>query len=424
MAIIDIAAKVLRKGYVCDSCLGRQFAQLLSGYTNEQRGRAIRQTLAEAIDAGEKLDVDLSNFHSFKFRQQKIKTPKPSKCWVCSGLFEKIDELASRAAKEAAKVEFNRFHVGVVLSKDLSQQEEKLWEAAGIEWTESIKSELSREIGKRLAAILKKEVDLEKPEVVVLINLAKDRVELDVNPLFVYGRYKKFAEMPQTRWPCRECRGRGCERCDFTGKMYATSVEERIGKTFLAASGGDDTRFHGAGREDIDVRCLDWREFVIELTKPKRRALDLRAIEKKINRANEGEISVSGLRFADRDEVRQVKERRVDKVYRVVFEVPKDARITPADLKKLGSLKGTIKQKTPTRVLHRRADIVRKRKVKDISAKKVGRRVTIEVRAESGLYIKELVSGDSGRTSPSVAEILKTEPRILDVSIVKIYSKS
>ena len=69
-------------------------------------------------------------------------------------------------------------------------------------------------------------------------------------------------------------------------------------------------------------------------------------------------------------------------------------------------LKGAwIDQRTPERVSHRRADLVRKRQVIDIGV--LGEEnglYRLEVVGEGGLYIKELVSGDGGRTTPSLAE--------------------
>jgi len=52
-------------------------------------------------------------------------------------------------------------------------------------------------------------------------------------------------------------------------------------------------------------------------------------------------------------------------------------------------------------------------KVRKLSPKKAEMRV----RCQGGLYVKELVSGDEGRTTPSVSEILgqKAKPIKLDV---------
>jgi len=47
----------------------------------------------------------------------------------------------------------------------------------------------------------------------------------------------------------------------------------------------------------------------------------------------------------------------------------------------------------------------------------------IEVRGEAGLYIKELISGDSGRTRPSISELLKNECTCKELDVMKIHVK-
>jgi len=88
MNIIDNAVKILEKGYVCDHCLGRQFAKLLSGYTNKERGRHIRTVIGFALDSGEKLKIDEVNLQDLKFRDIKIKKKKVPVCKVCDNIFD------------------------------------------------------------------------------------------------------------------------------------------------------------------------------------------------------------------------------------------------------------------------------------------------------------------------------------------------
>ena len=81
----------------------------------------------------------------------------------------------------------------------------------------------------------------------------------------------------------------------------------------------------------------------------------------------------------------------------------------------------TIYQRTPQRVAHRRADKVRERTATEITY--IGREedgYVIEVTGEAGLYIKELISGDDGRTRPSLAEILGRPARVLRLDVVQV----
>jgi tRNA U54 and U55 pseudouridine synthase Pus10 len=107
MKIDEKIIEVLKDGYICDPCLGRCVAQLLSGLTNEQRGHIVRHFLAFLLDSGEKLDVDFSNFYGIKFRNIKLEVEKPKECKVCKNFFYKeIDALVKRAIEKLKKIDF------------------------------------------------------------------------------------------------------------------------------------------------------------------------------------------------------------------------------------------------------------------------------------------------------------------------------
>jgi tRNA pseudouridine synthase 10 len=44
----------------------------------------------------------------------------------------------------------------------------------------------------------------------------------------------------------------------------------------------------------------------------------------------------------------------------------------------------------------------------------------MQVRCQGGLYVKELVSGDEGRTNPSVSELLENRARTLKLDVLKV----
>src|SRR5208337_1298669 len=226
-----------------------------------------------------------------------------------------------------------------------------------LSYGESIKHEFGRLFGKALAERTGKEVDYLVPDMVVVINPFQQKVRLQVNPLFVGGRYRKLVrDIPQSKWFCSSCHGRGCEKCGGTGQMYPESVEELSSKPLLEATLGEKTSFHAAGREDIDARMLGTgRPFVLEVSKPKKRFFDLKEIEAKINAGAVGKVEVSKLTFTTKDVVRHLKKGEgAQKEYRLLaeFENPisdQDLRLLEEKLNEV-----TIKQQTPLRVMHRR----------------------------------------------------------------------
>lgn len=400
--ILDKALKILTEP-VCDHCLGRQFGQLLHGFSNDERGRMLRTLAAMSIDQEDyKGDIDLSNFHDHKFHRLEAKPGKRKKCSVCDDIFENLKKWTSKIRKSAKGYEFRTFLIGTKLPFSLLEKEEALWERVGIDYCEPLKAELNREIGKLVEKKLKVVFDT-NPDITFLLDFSTGTVKKEITSLFIYGEYQKLVRgIPQTKWP--------------SGK-YKTSVEQIAAKPFMRVSRGSDHKFHGLGREDIDARCLGWRPFVLEITEPKKRYFDFRKAAKKIQR----KIRVRKIRLSNIQEVRAIKERRADKTYIALVACKKV--LEKKDLKKLRKLVGEIKQKTPQRVRHRRADRRRKRKVKSIKATfKSKKSFLLTVRGEAGLYIKELISGDEGRTEPSVSSMLENACKCKELDVVKIHS--
>ena len=205
--------------------------------------------------------------------------------------------------------------------------------------------------------------------------------------------------------------------------MYPESVEELVSKPLLEATEGEKTSFHASGREDVDARMLGGgRPFVVEISKPKKRFLDLPTLKEVINRNAVDKVEVSSLRFTSKDVVRRLKKAEsAQKEYRALVEFEHD--LSKADFSVLElKLNGvTIKQQTPLRVLHRRADLTREKYIYWVKVKKLApRRVELKIRCQGGLYVKELVSGDEGRTVPSVSSLLDNRAKALKLDVLKV----
>lgn len=337
-----------------------------------------------------------------------------------------VGKFAALAKAASEPFEFSTFLVGTKIDAETIEREEAFWTEVGAKETESIKSEMNREIGKLLEPMLQKSVDFTNPDMVFLIDTRFDKVDLDVAPLFVYGRYRKFSrELPQTRWPCGECRGKGCQHCGGKGRMYESSVQDLTGPAVMRHAEGREDFFHGMGREDIDARMLgNGRPFVIEIRRPRRRSLDLESIQREINEGSKGLIEVEGLRKSSRAEMRAIKESASPKTYRVRVRFLGD--IDHGKLNEVvGALAGKpIVQLTPTRVAHRRAHLERRRTVRDIKVESVsGSDAVFVVEADGGTYIKELMHGDEGRTKPNVAELLGVPCEVVELDVIGIGDK-
>jgi tRNA pseudouridine synthase 10 len=406
MEMNETVEKILGYGACCDHCLGRFFGKRGHGLANDGRGRALR--IARTIAGNLPYE------------------PFSGTCWICSNFFTHVQTWADRVVVAMRGIEYATFLVGCRVPPLISESEEMIWSDLSLTDPEPFKSEVNREVGKAVAAITGKDADFIKPDIVVLLNLAAGAVDVRINPVFFYGRYKKLERgIPQTHWGCKSCRGVGCALCNFTGKQYQDSVEELIGRPVKGLFLAENAVLHGAGREDIDARMIGTgRPFILEIVAPKIRTVDLPGVEAAINMSAEGRVTVELVRWSERAEVETLKSNKAHKKYRIIVEVEG----TPsADefVKAIKSLTGAIiYQRTPERVAHRRADKIRERRVLAIeyTGQETGRFV-IEVTGEAGLYIKELVSGDNGRTHPSLSEALGVPARVTSLDVVLVEEK-
>ncbi len=239
------------------------------------------------------------------------------------------------------------------------------------------------------------------------------------------GRYRKHVrDLPQTVFFCPECKGRGCERCEGYGKLTKDSVQELIARVAMPRLKARRNKFHGAGREDLDVRMLgNGRPFVFEALKCKRPMIDLEELAAEVNRRAEGRIEIFDLRFSNRKRVVEIKETRCAKEYAALVEfaeAQEPARVA-ARLEELqGRGRIQILQETPSRVAHRRAVMHRERWIEVVGAEAEGERWRVQIRSAHGTYIKEAISGEDGRTQPSLSELLGAPCACAELDVLEI----
>ena len=392
------SARRARDHGLCPECYGRQFGRLGHGLTNPERSARI----TSALGAGP--------------------IPENAECPVCGGLFTRLRTWVDRAVRAAEGFEWHRFTCGSRWDPERLAREEAIWIEVGTEWGESVRSAFNRELGKALAAATGGDGVTEHPDVVFLADLPVGRVETTVLPIYFQGRYRKLDRtLPQTRWPCRKCQGRGCTSCGGTGKTYATSVEEVIAGPFVRATGATGTRFHGMGREDIDARMLGrGRPFVLELVRPRSRTVDLAAVRAELARDGAGRVEAVDLRPAEALDVVRVKEASPEKSYRV--GVAGEAPVAKVNEALELALRQAIAQRTPKRVAHRRSDRVRTRRVVAAHVVEASEgRFTLDLRTEAGTYVKEWVEGDDGRTVPSLSSLLGVPLKVEWLDVLEIH---
>jgi tRNA pseudouridine synthase 10 len=394
--VMEKAIGMLGLGYVCDSCLGRQFAKLIKNKTNKERGRMIRDSLAAEYHA-RKIRADPMNFLDYDYKESN--TEKHLKCVLCENILENLAKISEKPLRELKKMDFRSFMIGVKMSDSLVMNEEKLWEKTGTEYCEPIKSEISREFAKAIIKGLGKKFDPNKPDVIIMFDVQRNEAEIFSNPLFVYGEYKKFVRgLPQTSSP-----------------KYKQTVEDIISRPLMRTAKAKGHVLHAQGREDREARCLAWRPFIIELKQPLMRKLSLKEMESAINKS--AKVKVARLHLSGRKKVAELKAQNPFKIYRVVvdFEAPVEKP------ERLRGIVGAIKQRTPNRILGAKPDKTKHKKVKSIKWKRINtKRYQFDITVESGLYLQELITGDGGRTKPSVSQLLENQAHMKEFDLIGI----
>jgi len=414
LELLKEAKDILKEYPLCDRCLGRQFAQLGTGLSNSIRGKAIKVllTLKACLEGDEELLSYLARtgFEPAISVLKKLgkSTPAKEECYVCLGIFNKLPALIKKALAKLKEYEFDTFVVGSRVPHIILEREEELRRRFPLGFDESIKREINRLAGKKLSELLGKEVNFREPDVTVIFDLSKMVVEVEVKPLFVYGRYRKLR--------------RGLAQSLAKGGV--SSVEYIVGEVLLRSTKGEGYKLHGAGREDVDVRTLGpGRPFVLEVTRPRVRKINLKAVEEEVNSKAKGEVEIHGLKLVSKDYVSKLKalSQYFYKTYRALVEFkgevdPLKVKLVEEKFKDI-----LIKQRTPLRVLHRRKDKVRSKRVYYIKSYLRGPKIVeFIIKCQGGLYVKELIAGDEGRTKPNIAEIVGEEPVKIELDILDL----
>lgn len=409
MDLTSRALEILRSYPLCDSCLGRLFAAMGHGIENHERGRSLKNVIhmklvyeyRNGADVLEDLKA-LAKVHAptRRFLASNGAKVEEAACYICGGLLSNIERLAEPAAKALEGIEYNTFQVGSVVPREITQREQEIMTKLGVETGETIKHEINRRVGKALVELVKRPVSKERPDVVAMIDVVSGAVRVARNPILLAGRYLKLSRtLAQSRMV-----------------PEARDVMERVLDPIREKIGGSELVVHAAGREDVDVRMLgNGRPLVVEVKGPAK----YRDVPSGFAADS---VIVTGLRPAARNDVRELKSRAKTsiKLYRAL--VLSDKPLAAEDFAKLKELEGAVVvQRTPRRIKRLSPRLKRRRMVYNLAARPIAERVfELFIRCQGGLYVKEFIHGDGGRTRPSVASILGAAFEVIELDVLDV----
>ncbi len=425
--IISSAMKLLEKYPLCNHCLGRQFARYGLELSNGERGFSIKTIIQMILHKKlQNKEIDKSTLKKYalnagdpisrlyeKIYGEKIES---SKCYICGNKLsrEYYEMLAQRVVEVLNKYNAYTFVIGVSIPRDLMLREIEVSKTHGLESSESIKNEIKREVGKIVRYQYGFEPDFERPDVMVIIDYETDEIKPVINPILYEGRYwKRGRNISHTVWISRN-----------GVREYPYSIEEFFNDRLRELFDAERIVLHASGREDVDARMLGTgRPMVIEIKKPMFRYVDLELINE-VLRSSLLEAVIHGKSTRLRIEYLKGEGSKKRKAYKALVLTEK--KISQKELAVLEeSFKNrVIHQRTPKRILRRKRDILRIRRVYEVKTKILtGNLFEALIYCDGGLYVKELIHGDDGRTTPSFSEILgmNTYPLELDVFVVETF---
>lgn len=275
------------------------------------------------------------------------------------------------------------------------------------------------------------------------------------DPFYFRGYYRKYERgLPQTPW-----RIKGEQTIETSLDAYISSP---IKKHFKSKS----HRFTAAGREDIDVRMLgNGRAFAIIVEDPKMCIFSYHdesdfdtenrrdgvhrlteSLEQEINNSTcdstaavtSAPVNVHSLLMLTQSNNGGImsmlntgaEDKR--KTYRCVVWF--ERAISSQEIDELHAKHNTgneahdtltIEQKTPVRVLHRRTLDTRIKFIHSIHIVEQhnAHYCTVDLCTSAGTYVKEFVSGDFGRTRPSLGDLFGCDAEILQLDVMSVDMK-
>jgi tRNA pseudouridine synthase 10 len=318
---------------------------------------------------------------------------------------DSLDSIAEKIMDAVRGYEFRTFLIGATLPTQIYEREDSMRARLKIRGRESVKNQLTRELGMRLIRLARKKVEYMKPDITVSLTIDKENnmdVAVRSRPLALAGWYvKKSRGLPQKQEKCPGCEGKGCDSCNYSGLSGYDSVEGVVAKELVEMTGGQAPKFSCIGSEDQSSLVLGTgRPFYARVFNPKKRRLKKSRVR--------GSGVMATLKVIEDEPELQPHFKVKTKIHAKCEKV-----LSRQDMKKLNSLVGVEvsfenRFKTATKKIHS----ARVRVIDDS-------RFTLTIVADGGLMIKQFVGGEE-YMNPNLSEILGAKCECVTFDILSV----
>lgn len=324
-------------------------------------------------------------------------------CFLCGGLFERIDEISKEIVDKLKEYQYQSFLIGVAFPARILDLEDEFRSRMRIKGKESIKSQFNGIITKKVASMTKKKVEYALPETTVVLSLPSGTISVTSRSLWLSAFYSKGKRgIPQRSSQCPFCNGLGCTRCNYKGRADL-SVESLASASFCEIFKADACNFIWLGSEDENSLVNgSGRPFFVEVVQPRRRfARPLISNKSKISLAEEG-LRIVNVKRLER-KITEIPPFDVTcKVYLKRNDETSELQLQKDEIEKnFTDCIVNVRLNRRYRVVKRHVKCTRVRVLDDGN-------VELAMDLEGGIPIKKLVTGQDSTVEPNLSHLLKS----------------
>ena len=374
--ILPVANQILKKYDLCDHCLGRLFSRKLHLSSNKLLGKKLRKKPHKSSD----------------------------KCYVCKNLFSNLNYFLKMMLENATNYSFTSFSVGTMVKPSIIDRDDYIRSKYQLRGIDSIKTDLTKELGKLFSRKTKKIVEHHDPDVTFTVNFKDESCDIRSKSLTIFGRYIKTVRgISQKQKPCENCSGKGCRICDFHGIANFDSIEGMISKFLFEKIGGTTAKFTWIGGEDKSSLVLgSGRPFFAKIQNPSKRNL-----RKKI-------LKLNSLQITDLKTVAESPKKPLKFNSSISVKIHTDSKVDSSNLKKLRELSKKIV------AVYEKSGKRSEKKIHSLKYKKNSQNeFTLIIDADGGLPVKRFVVGDD--VSPGISQTLSTKCTCKEFDFLDIH---
>lgn len=343
------------------------------------------------------IEIQLCDFCLSRLNKKATRINE-KECFVCGGIFLDIEKYKEKIVNDLASYDFGSINLGIRIPYEIQEREDEIKSKLKLRPKISIKTQIAQELIRAIREKIDVSINKSNPDLQVIVDFTKNSVEFIRKPIFFYGRYTKPPGVDQRASMCKQCGGKGCLDCKWSGRENI-SVEEIISKELMRFTGGSEIRFTWFGREDRQSLVSEpGRIFIAKIKRP-----ILSEVPKEFYVDTDyGRLKVTGNIYHRRP----LPPKMVVRVRVFVEKINDDARILSSFFKN----RLVWVSKKNRKKLQKLVYWMKTKNTQEASV--------IEYEGELGIPVRGLING--GTVSPSVSEILKRKLNCLKFDIVEV----